>query len=259
MASTDSLHGIRRLRALVNDDLHTLVDPSNRGAIIGWGTTFNVINFVDGIIRLHEAGACSAASPLRRSALEYAMTTVWLADAPNEAADALNSGLQHNMGKLVKALEEAGAVDRFPKGVVKSARALVDVDIPRTTQAHLLHASHLLDAYDSDQDETNQIPMRVVYEAESWSSHGSLAGAQLFFTVRDGGRVTLGTKPVPKEDVPCLQVGLLLQFTTMLSYNELLIGKPWTDVLHAVAKDFGFDSTLPKRRPPKEPKVGKKK
>jgi hypothetical protein len=260
MTFADPAQGIQRLRALVNDDLFNSVDPGNNAAVIGWGTTLNVMNFVDGIVQLHQAGKCSAASPLRRSALEYAMATVWLADAPTEAAAALNDGFQHKMSQLVKALKAASVQDRFPEAAMKSAQAVRDKDIPKSNQAHLLHASHLLDEYDNVGDDENPIPMRVIYDVESWSSHASLAGAQLFFTVRDDGQVALGTKPMPAEDVPCLMVGLSLLFTTMLSYNELLIDKPWTGTLRAVAEDFGFDPALPKRRvrPPKGPKPGKK-
>jgi hypothetical protein len=107
----------------VTDDLYRLVDPTNRAAVIGWGTMFNVIYFVDGIIQLHQAGNCFAAGPLRRSAMEYAVTTVWLADAPDDAADALNGGLQYKLGSLVDAVAKADAEDGFPEDTIQSAQS----------------------------------------------------------------------------------------------------------------------------------------
>jgi hypothetical protein len=76
MSSTDPLVNLQRLRALVTDELYLRVDPANRAAAIGWGTTFNVIYFVDGLIQLHRAGNCFATGPIRQSAIEYALTTV---------------------------------------------------------------------------------------------------------------------------------------------------------------------------------------
>lgn len=259
MTTSDPQESIRRLRALVTDDLYKLVDPSNRAAVIGWGTTFNVIYFVDGMVQLHDAGNCFATSPLRRSAMEYAMTTVWLADAPEEAADALNSGLQYKQGLLVDAVTKASAQTRFSEDAIQSAQSLKDVQLPKATQANLLNIAHLLDAYDSTVEGDGRIPLRLVYDTESSFVHASLMGARAFFAERDDA-FALGTKPEPPEFVPCLELGLSLLFTAMLSYNELLIGKPWTETLHAVAKDAGLDPTLPKRRelPPKERKASKK-
>lgn len=252
MNSTDPLESIHRLRALVTDDLYRLVDPMNRAAVIGWGTTFNVIYFVDGIIQLHDVGNCFAAGPLRRSAMEYAVTTVWLADAPEDAADALNGGLQYKLGSLVDEVTKADAVTRFPESAIQSAQAVKEAHLPKSAQSNLLHASHLLDAYDSNEEGDGKLPLRLVYDAESSFAHASLIGAQAFFAER-GNATALGTKPEPSEFVSCLEIGLSLLFTTMLSYNELLIGKPWTETLHAVAHDLGIDPTLPKRRerPPK--------
>lgn len=266
MTSADPIDGIHRLRSLANDDLYKLVDPGDRAAVIGWGMTFNVIHFVDGIVQLHNAGNCFAAGPLRRAALEYSMTTVWLADARDEAANALNSGLQYKMGSLLDKMKEVDAVKRFPEDAIANAQAVKDAKLPKATQSNLLLASHLLDAYDWDEEDekdvegATRIPLLLVYDAESSFSHASLMGAQAFF--RDTGKaIALGTKPEPAEFVPCLIIGLSVMFTSMLAYNELLISKPWTDTLQEVATDFGFGLTLPKRRPKalKERKPDKKR
>jgi hypothetical protein len=247
MSAVDPMETIRRLRTLVNDDLYRCVDPQNRAAIIGWGTMFNVLYFVDGMTVLHHAGNCFATGPLRRSAMEYAITTVWLADAGDDAADALNSGLQFKLGSLVDGISEAGATARFPDSAVRSAEAVKAVELPKATQANLLHIKHLLDAYDSSEDGDGSTPLRLLYDAESSFAHASLMGAQAFFAER-GDAIALGTKPEPREFVPCLEIGQSLLFTTMLAFNKLLIGKPWTDTLQAIADTIGADTKLPKRR-----------
>ena len=259
MPSTDPMKTIQRLRALVNDELYKLVDPQNRAAVIGWGTMLSVSHFVDGMVLLHRAGNCFAAGPIRRSAMEYAITTVWLADSPEEAADALNGGLKFKVGSLVDGVVDAGAQARFPDSAVQSAQALKEVKLPKATQANLLHITHLLDAYDSSEDGDGSIPLSLLYDGESSFTHASLMGAQVFFAER-GDATALSTKPEPREMVPCLEMGEYFLFTAMLAFNELLIGKPWTDTLQTIATEIGADASLPKRRqrPPKQRKASKK-
>lgn len=92
--------GIDRLNALITPDLWREVDGMNRAAVVGWGTTFHVVHLVQAIRTLHAAGQCHATVPLLRSVMEYALGTMWLADAGEDAVDVLNRRLQGSKLKL---------------------------------------------------------------------------------------------------------------------------------------------------------------
>lgn len=62
--------------------------------MVGWGTMFNVAHLVRAVRTLHAAGQCYAALLLLRSVMEYALGTIWLADAGEDAVDVLNRKLQ---------------------------------------------------------------------------------------------------------------------------------------------------------------------
>lgn len=78
--------------------------------------------------------------------------------------------------------------------------------------------------------------------------HLSLEGAQAFFQDRDGA-IHLSLQPRKGESVPCEVICLGTQFDTMLAYNELLSGRPWTADLAAIAKNYQLPAILATRKP----------
>jgi hypothetical protein len=119
MTTADPASGLERLNALITPDLWEQVAGENLAAVVGWGMMFNVAYLVRGVRTLHAASQCFAARPLLRSVMEYAMGTIWLADAGQDAVDVLNRRL---LGAHVKLLADFGEPRNFSwPGTARSA------------------------------------------------------------------------------------------------------------------------------------------
>jgi hypothetical protein len=239
MTTADPASGLERLNALITPDLWEQVSSENLAAVVGWGMMFNVAYLVRGIRTLHAADQCFAARHLMRSAIEYTMGTIWLADARQDAVDVLNRRLQ---GAHVKLLDDFGDTDLgalFPAGALQTFRTVMATELPSHPDERLAAFKHLLKEYGFEKI----IP---VYDVMSGLTHLSLEGAQEFFRAGDSS-FRLSQQPLNGEVVPCEVLCLGMLFDTMLAYNELLVSKPWTTELAAIAKDHN-QSTIPATR-----------
>ena len=241
MTTADPATGLERLNALITPNLWKRVDGMNLAAVVGWGTMLNVAHLVRGIRTLHAAGQCHAALPLLRSVMEYALGTIWLADAGEEAVDVLNRRLQGSHGKLLADLGDTDLAADFPAEVVQAFRDVLAAQLPPHPDERLSAFRHLLKAYGFEK-------MIPVYNVISGITHLSLEGAQAFFEDRDGA-IRLSQQPRKGEAAPCEMICLGMQFDTMLAYNELLSPRPWTADLAAIAKDHELPAILTTRKP----------
>lgn len=230
MTTIDPGEGLARLDALITPDLWSRVDGMNRAAVVGWGTTLNVVHLVRGIRTLHAAGQCHAAVPLLRSLMEYTLGTIWLADAGDEAVDVFNRRLQGAQNKLLADLGDVDLEARFPAEAVQTFKDTLAAELPAHPEERLGAFRHLLTAFGFEQ-------MIPVYNVLSGITHLSLEGAQTFFEDRDGA-IRLSQHPFRGEAVPCEQICLAMEFDAMLAYNQLLTGQPWTAELAAIAGDY---------------------
>jgi hypothetical protein len=240
MTTADPATGIERLNALITPDLWKHVDPMNRAAVVGWGTMLNVAHLVRGIRTLHGAGQCHAAMPLLRCVMEYALGTIWLADADEDAVDVLNRRLQGSHGKLLADLGDLDLDTAFPPEAVQAFRDVLAAQLSPHPDERLSAFRHLLEEYGFEK-------MIPVYNVISGISHLSLEGAQLFFQDTDEA-IRLWQEPRHGEVAPCEVICLGMLFDTMLAYNELLISRPWTVELAAIAKDHELPGILATRR-----------
>jgi hypothetical protein len=241
MATADPATGLERLSALITPDLCKRVEDTNRAAVVGWGTMLNVAHLVRGIRTLHAADQCHAARPLLRSLMEYALGTIWLADAGEEAVDVLNRRLQRSHEKLRADLGDTDLDASFPPEAVQSFRNVLAAQLPTHPDEHLAAFRHLLQEYGFEK-------MIPVYDVISGITHLSLEGAQVFFHHRDD-EICLSQQPISGESAPCEVICLGMQFDTMLAYNELLTSRPWTAELAAIAKDHELPAVLATRKP----------
>jgi hypothetical protein len=241
MSTADPGAGIDRLNALISADLWREVDGMNRAAVVGWGTTFHVVHLVKAIRTLHAAGQCHATVPLLRSVMEYALGTMWLADAGEDAVDVLNCRLQGSRRKLRADLEldSIGLAD-FPAEAVQTFMDTLAAQLPPHPDERLSAFRHLLLEYGFGK----LIP---VYDVISGHTHLSLEGAEEFFQNGEDA-IHLSQQPRHNELMPCEDVCLGMQFDTMLAYNELLRTRPWTAKLSAIAEDHGLPARLAARR-----------
>jgi len=237
--TADPSSGLERLNALFTPDLWSLVDGENPAAVIGWGTTFYVAHLVRGIRTLHVAAQCSTVFPLMRTVMEYAVGTIWLADAGEEAVAVLNRKLVGSQRKLSNDLSYIDLDTAFPSEVVQAFREKLAAQLAPYPGERLSAFRHLLEEYGFEQ-------MIPVYNVTSGLSHLSLEGAQIFFRQsKDGTR--LSQHPFNDETVPCEVVCLGMQFSTMLAYNELLDSRPWTTELKAIAEQHGLTTEIARK------------
>lgn len=233
--------GIDRLNALITPDLWREIDGINRAAVVGWGTTFHVVQLVQAIRTLHAAGQCHATVPLLRSVMEYALGTMWLADAGEDAVDVLNRRLQGSKRKLRADLElDSISLTDFPAEAVRTFLDTLAAQLPPHPDERLSAFRHLLQEYGFEK-------MIPVYDVISGHTHLSLDGAQEFFQTGDSA-IHLSQQPLHNELMPCEDVCLGMQFDTMLAYNQLLRTRPWTAQLSAIAEDHGLPARLAARR-----------
>ena len=233
-----------RLENLIASDLHTYIDSMNRAAVIGWGLFFNVAHQVRAILTLHQAGACGAASPNRRSALEYAITLRWCVDQGDRVGDIYNRKLGNDQIQLAKALKADGTKDRYKDAYDVMAQTVKTVKetIPPDPNERLAKIEHLMKGYGLTKEWS-------FYQVDSRFAHPTLTGAQMFFKT-DGEDFHVSQVPLHEEMVACQLYCLWIFHTAMLAFNEVLTGKPWTTELEQVAKEYGFTTTLPQWQGP---------
>jgi hypothetical protein len=202
----------------------------------------NVAHLVRAVRTLHAAGQCYAALSLLRSVMEYALGTIWLADAGEDAVDVLNRKLQGSHKKLLADLGGTDLDAAFPAEAVRSFRNVLAAELSSSPDLQLSAFKHLLQAYELDQ-------MVPVYNVLSGIAHLSLEGAEAFFQDKGDGAIRLSQQPGKGEAAWCEEISLGMQFDTMLAYNKLLNGRPWTADLAAIAKDHGMSGVLATRTP----------
>jgi len=118
--------------------------------VVGWGMMLTVVHQVRGVRVLHAACQCHAALPLLRSLTEYAMGTIWVADAGEAAVDVLNNRLQHSHGRLARDMGGPGGIDletTFPASLVTRFRSVLDAALSSHPDDRLTHFSSLLEEY----------------------------------------------------------------------------------------------------------------
>jgi hypothetical protein len=226
-----------RLDDLITPDLHEHINPMNRAAVIGWGLFFHVAHQVRAILTLHKAGACGAASPNRRSALEYAITLRWCVDQGDRIGDIYNRKLRGDQIQLAKALKADGTKDRYKDAyeVMEQTVKTVNETIAADPNERLVKIENLIKGYDLTKEWS-------LYTVESRFTHPTPTGVQMFF--KDDGKAFY-QMPIHEEMVLCKPYCLWILHAAMLAFNEVLTGKPWTTELEKVAKEYGFSMTLP--------------
>ncbi|MFJ9643223.1 DUF5677 domain-containing protein [Streptomyces sp. NPDC101206] len=239
MADADPSDGLLRLENLITNDLHTRIDPMNRASMIGWGLFFTVAHQVRAVLALHTAGACGAAAPNRRSALEHAITLRWCVDQGDRIGDIYNRKLRNDQIQLANALRADGTKDRYNDAyqVLADTVKTVNETIAADPNERLAKIEHLMQGYGLDKE-------RTFYQVDSRFVHPTLTGAQMYFK-DDGEAFHVSQMPIHEEIVACHLYCLWILHVAMLAFNEVLDSKPWTSELEAVAKEYGFATTLP--------------
>ncbi len=174
--------------------------------------------------------------------MEYALGTMWLAYAGEDAVHVLNRRLQYSQRKLRDDIEqhESISMSDFPAEAVRTFMDTLAVQLTPHPDERLAAFRHLLQEYGFEK----LIP---VYDVISGHAHLSLEGAQEFFQHGEDV-IALTQQPRHNELMPYEDICLGLQFDTMLAYNELLRTWPWTARLSAIAEDHALPVRLAARQ-----------
>lgn len=240
MPPATASEGLARLDELIYPDLHQRVDPASRAAEVGWGLFFSVLHQVEAVLILHTRECCHAAAPNRRMAFEFAVFLIWLAEDGDNVVDVLNRRHVTSQALLATSLREHDLVKKFPEDQYRTLADTVATTLPPEPEERLTAIQPLLDEYGLGE-------LRSYYQAESRLCHVTLTAAQAF-TSLDDERLTLFQKSRYGELATCQDFCLMVLLVAMQAFNELLIGKPWTDTLIEVARRHGLQENLPRRR-----------
>jgi len=247
MTEPDPGEGLIRLENLISQDLHERITPSNRATVIGWGLFFTAVHQIRAVLVLHQAGACGAASPNRRSALEHTVTLRWCADQGDRIGDIYNRKLGMDQIQLAKVIRADGTADHYADAyqVMAATVKTVKESIAPDPNERLAKIEHLMTGYGLTKEWS-------YYTVESRFTHPTLTGTQMFFQ-DDGKDFRVSQMPIHEELVSCPLFCLWILHAAMLCFNELLTGRPWTTELEKVAQEYGFMSTLPTWQGPGSP------
>lgn len=247
MVNQDFGAGIDRLFALATDDLHEHLEPGNTAALTGWGSVFNAMHLARGIKTLHDAGCCASVPPLLRGLTEYALGTIWLADAGDEAVEVLAHGMLFTHGKLDRSLRHPDVApwrDRLPQDAVRNFEDVVSTKLDKHPDECLLSFTHLLEEYGFPE----WVP---IYNTFSMISHFSSAGAQRYFRQTATGW-EVSQMPFQAEVAPCAYMAFGLVLDAMAAFDTLMVGNPWKAELETIAAEYEFTISRPTRKPKRQ-------
>jgi len=105
--------------------------------------------------------------------MEYALGTIWLADAGEDAVNVLNRRLQGSRGKLLVDLGDIDLDAAFPPEAAQTFRDVLTAQLPPHSDERLSAFRHLLKEYGFEK-------MIPIYNVISGITHLSLEGAQIY-------------------------------------------------------------------------------
>ncbi|WP_242892498.1 hypothetical protein [Actinomadura litoris] len=232
----DPFPAIEKITELFDGDIAALIPPQSRAATVAYGLCMNLIYQAGAVLVLDEKGLHLGAAPIRRSMIEFLVRLLWLADSAEPAVDALNHDLQAILGRLAQAAKRAD-VD-IPPEVIAKSDATRQTHLPPASERNLLQTKHVTDAYGLNQQ-------YVWWLSETQTAHPSLIAVQLFVE-QTAEATVLHHEPQYVKEVPAKHLCLSILFQAALAMNELLIGRPWTELLRSIGEEFSFSLDLPK-------------
>lgn len=238
--------GFERVLALITDDLHERVDGDDLAAVVAWGTLFNAVHYARGLRALHDAGCCSAVAPVFRSLLEYAVGTMWLADAGEEAVEVLNRSLVYTQNRLNRSLEGVEELaawrEALPEEAVRNFESVISTQLGPHPDERLSSFTALLSEY-------GFAPWVPIYNSLSGISHLSTVGAQRFVRESPSGWDAQQVPFGPFEyGALCLEIALPVLVDAMAAFDKLLAGRPWRPELERIAEEYEMVITDAKRK-----------
>jgi hypothetical protein len=173
MTTADPAAGLERLNALITADLWKAGRRPEPGCSGGLGNNAPCRAFGEGHPHPACRGRVPRCAPLLRSVMEYALGTIWLADAGEDAVNVLNRRLQGSHGKLLVDLGDIDLDTAFPPEAAQTFRDVLTAQLPPHPNERLSAFRHLLKEYGFEK-------MIPIYNVISGITHLSLEGARIY-------------------------------------------------------------------------------
>ena len=218
---------------IIEDALALYEDPGRAvhredlggAAFVGHGWYSAVRDLARAALLLDDAHLDRVASPLRRSMAEHALALRWLLDRPEAALESLRLAQQLTVGRIQTAI--AGGSWNIPDEVFDS---LLNPPAGGSSEDVNLHFANLA-------REFGQRDLLAAWLHESATCHPSLASASRYTWTWPGAETSEVERPsgAPPSGRPQAALLLLMATTT---FNEFLVGAPWTPQRAELEKRF---------------------
>lgn len=220
---------------VIIEDLYALYDgnasievaaESQRAAILSHGWYMRVRRNGRALQVLTAAGFEHEGAPLRRSMIEHALGLHWLADAAEDAVDALLTGHRETWKKIAGSMTDGWPV------TPEDLNPVLSIEIPKSSESTNLAFKHLCERY----DEPN---LYVAWLLETGHSHASYASATAYV---DGDGTAAGTKLLWKAaNHPQTTAGVVanLLYVASVGFNKILTGQPYAAPLEGICSRMG--------------------
>jgi hypothetical protein len=165
-------------------------------------------------------------APLRRSMIEHALGLHWLAEAKDDAVDALRGGNQNAWKKIG---------DSVPSGWMvtpEDLSSVVNAEVPTSSESTHLHFTHVCRRYGNDE-------LYIAWLLATGHSHASYASG-IAYVDFDGTATRPELLAEVRHDLqttPAVVASLLL--VASIGFNGLLNGQPWTGRLEELNERMG--------------------
>ena len=211
------------LNAIV-EDLYALYDgsqsievavESQRAAILAHGWYTRVRRNGRALQVLTQAGFEHEGAPLRRSMIEHALGLHWLADATEDAVDALLGRNKETWMRIAGSMTDGWSV------TPEDLNPVLSVEVPKSSESHFLAFKHLCDRYEEPD-------LYLSWLLETGPSHMTYASAAAYF---EGDGTAAGTTLRWMADGhPPATAGVVASLLLVASagFNRILKGQPWT-------------------------------
>jgi hypothetical protein len=244
----------RRLREGLLPALDTLLEelPSHppKGVdenvyAVAHGLYCRIARTCQATLLLVDAGLGSEAAPLRRSALEHALTLAWVVDEGRPATDVLLRAHQARMRSVKQKLDDRWSVK--PEDFEK----LLSVEVPSAGRDHLVSFGNLAKQFDASND------LLAAWLADTGESHPSHMTASAYWHSDSSGQMSLSTtvRERAANDVH------VLSFVWWLGTGEMEPLAGWSDErLRQIGSVGGLPVTrLPRVEGREDPDAAEKK
>jgi hypothetical protein len=189
-----------------------------RAAILGHGWYTRVRRTGRALQVLTRAGFEHEGAPLRRSMIEHALGLHWLADANDDAVDAVLIKNKETWVRISRSMTDGWHVKP------EDLNPVLSVEIPTSSESTYMAFKHLCDRFD-------EADLYVAWLLETGHFHTSFGSAAAYF---EGDGTPAGTRLLDRtvgHPATTAAITATLLCVASVGFNKILQGQPWTGLL----------------------------